>query len=104
MSGQNPSILVSFPVGVVGGGVGEGDDGGDRGEGGGVEDRGDERLVEEGLVLQPDHGIASRLRFDVFRGEADGHEGPDEGDQPNGNGVCQVSTAVETFVGFLYFT
>ena len=54
-------ILLSLPVCVVGGGEGEGDDGDDRGEGGGVEDGGDERLVEKGLVLQPDHGITSRL-------------------------------------------
>ena len=33
-------------------------------------------------------------RFDAFGGEADGDEGPDEGDQPNGDGVGQVPAAI----------
>ena len=46
------------------------------------------------LQLSCQKSVQKPTRLDVFRGEADGHEGPYEGDQPNGNGVGQVSPAV----------
>ena len=38
--------------------------------------------------------VSQLTRFDALRGEADRHEGPYEGDQPNGDGVGQIPAAV----------